>query len=60
MPYKVVKRAGVYRLVNPRTGKAAKTTNNKAIDGGGHRTESAAKAQVRAILASEAKKKRKK
>ena len=57
MTYKVQDRGGLFRLVVPRTGKIARVGNNKAIDGGGYRTELEAYRQKRLIEAAERRKK---
>ena len=48
MPVKVVKRGDLFRVVEA-DGKIAKTENNKARDGGGHKSKAKAEAQARAI-----------
>jgi len=55
--YKVQDRGGLWRLVIPRTGKIARTGNNKAVDGGGFRTELEGHRFLKRLLAAERKRK---
>lgn len=52
MPVIVLKRRGRYRVVEADTRRIAKTKNNKARDGGGHRSKKKAERQARAINAA--------
>jgi len=52
MPVKVVKRSGKWRVVEDETGELALTSKGNPRDGGGHSSESEAKAQARAINAN--------
>jgi len=51
MPVKAVKKGEVYRVVEP-DGSIAKTSDGKAVDGGGHRSKDKAERQARAINAN--------
>lgn len=51
MPVIVEKRGELYRVVEAETGRLAETASGTPTDGGGHRSESAAKRQANAINA---------
>lgn len=56
MPVTVKKRNGKYRLVDITTGKLTKTKAGTSADGGGHKSQAAAKKQMAAINISQARK----
>ena len=57
MPVRVSKRNGKFRVVETETGRIAKNKAGTAIDGGGHKIESAAQKQSSAVNISQARKK---
>lgn len=52
MPYRCAKRGSKWRIVDPGSGSIMVTKNGKAVDGGGHESEEACQAQVRALYAN--------
>lgn len=56
MPVKVVQRGHKYRIVEAETGRVAKRSTGKPVDGGGHVWRDKAERQARAINASLEKK----
>jgi hypothetical protein len=52
MPVKVLRRNGIFRVVEANTGRIAKNAGGTAVDGGGHSSRRMATGQVRAINAS--------
>lgn len=55
MPLTVKKIKDKFRVVEKNTGKIAKNKAGTAIDGGGHKSESAAKRQMSAVNISQAR-----
>lgn len=58
MPVKMKFIGGKYRVVEVSTGRLAKNKGGIALDGGGHRTSGAAKAQAAAVNSSLSRKRK--
>lgn len=52
MPAKAEKRGEKWRVVEADSGSLVRNTKGTPVDGGGHRTEAAAKRQARAVNAN--------